>query len=453
MIHRMNLAALFFMAVLLLTGCTNKEKTDFSKYITGYTSGVIKSSSSLSVYLGQPSDKGFQAGSTLPADLFRISPAIKGELILKDNHSIEFIPAERFKNGTTYKVTFNLGALCNVPKPYEKFNFEFDIVPLVTIFEPGVLISEPDHENELQYQGMLQSSDETDPTEMEQKLTATYNGQSVTPEWNHQGNRHYFAIRHLLKEKESKTLNLKFSKDIKATDGTEISIPGLNDFTVLNVKASDSEPPVIRIYMSENIDPNQDLKGLFSLEGASTLNYKISDNIIYLYPGNTIENNQPNLTIHAGIRSANGNTLHTEYIRSVRLSSTKPQVQLIGKGIIVPGNNQVLIPFSAIGLQAVDLEIIQVLDQNMNFFLQENSYDDRSELTRTARPVFMKKIDLKKDHPHIDLDKWNDFTIDLSDLVNLEKGNIYRFRLKFKKSYTILSGADESHDSDYGDTD
>ena len=28
MIHRMNLAALFFMAVLLLTGCTNKEKTD-----------------------------------------------------------------------------------------------------------------------------------------------------------------------------------------------------------------------------------------------------------------------------------------------------------------------------------------------------------------------------------------------------------------------------------------
>ena len=54
MIHRMNLAALFFMAVLLLTGCTNKEKTDFSKYITGYTSGVIKSSSSLSVYLGQP---------------------------------------------------------------------------------------------------------------------------------------------------------------------------------------------------------------------------------------------------------------------------------------------------------------------------------------------------------------------------------------------------------------
>ena len=453
MIHRMNLAALFFMAVLLLTGCTNKEKTDFSKYITGYTSGVIKSSSSLSVYLGQPSDKGFQAGSTLPADLFRISPAIKGELILKDNHSIEFIPAERFKNGTTYKVTFNLGALCNVPKPYEKFNFEFDIVPLVTIFEPGVLISEPDHENELQYQGMLQSSDETDPTEMEQKLTATYNGQSVTPEWNHQGNRHYFAIRHLLKEKESKTLNLKFSKDIKATDGTEISIPGLNDFTVLNVKASDSEPPVIRIYMSENIDPNQDLKGLFSLEGASTLNYKISDNIIYLYPGNAIENSQPNLTIHAGIRSANGNTLHTEYIRSVRLSSTKPQVQLIGKGIIVPGNNQVLIPFSAIGLQAVDLEIIQVLDQNMNFFLQENSYDDRSELTRTARPVFMKKIDLKKDHPHIDLDKWNDFTIDLSDLVNLEKGNIYRFRLKFKKSYTILSCADESPDSDYGDTD
>ena len=66
MIHRMNLAALFFYGCSIADRLYKQRKTDFSKYITGYTSGVIKSSSSLSVYLGQPSDKGFQAGSTLP---------------------------------------------------------------------------------------------------------------------------------------------------------------------------------------------------------------------------------------------------------------------------------------------------------------------------------------------------------------------------------------------------
>ena len=82
MIHRMNLAALFFMAVLLLTGCTNKEKTDFSKYITGYTSGVIKSSSSLSLYLGQPSDKGFQAGKFRQGKYGLVAGLLVGDFIV-----------------------------------------------------------------------------------------------------------------------------------------------------------------------------------------------------------------------------------------------------------------------------------------------------------------------------------------------------------------------------------
>ena len=88
----------------------------------------------------------------------------------------------------------------------------------------------------------------------------------------------------------------------------------------------------------------------------------------------------------------------------------------------------------------------------MNFFLQQNSYDGRTELVRTARPVFMKKIDLLQEHPNIDPGKWNDFTINLAELVKLEKGTVYRFRLKFKKSYTTLACADEAPDSDYGTT-
>ena len=131
----------------------------------------------------------------------------------------------------------------------------------------------------------------------------------------------------------------------------------------------------------------------------------------------------------------------------------KRQVELIGKGVIVPGKNKVLIPFSAVGLKAIDVEIIQVLNQNMNFFLQENDYTSSFDLIRTARPVFMQTIDLQKKHPNIQLDKWNDFTIDLSQLVKLEKGNVYRIVLKFKKSYTILDCANEEPDSDYGTTD
>lgn len=446
---------LFVLALIagFLCGCKDKQQADFSKYISGYTSGVIKSSSSICIYLSQKPDKNFQPGSALPADILKISPAVKGETILKEDNSVEFIPSEPFKNGETYKVSFNLGDICTVPEEFRKFNFQFDIIPLSVLFEPGNLTAETDDGDALQYQGLLHSSDHIDGAKVEKMVTASYNGTELKPEWDHNGNRHYFRLRHLTKSTNAQNLTLNFTKEVSNSKPTEINVPGINDFTVLNVKTSDSDPIVLSVYMSENVDPDQDIRGLISVKDIALSNFKVHDNVIQAYFPSSISNSSVEMSVFPGLRSASGNSLQSEYMTTLTLRSTRPEVRLIGKGVIVPGKNKVLIPFSAVGLKAVDLEIIQVLNQNMNFFLQENSYDDYSDLMRTARPVFMKKIDLMKDHPNMDPGKWNDFTIDLSDLVKLEQGAIYRFRLKFKKSYTSLSCADEAPDSDYGTTD
>lgn len=444
---------ILMILLLAMTGCDNKQQADFSKYISGYTGGVIKSSSSITIYLSQKPDKGFQPGSTLPADILKITPAIPGEIFLKDDNCVEFIPKEPFKNGETYKVEFKLGNICNVPDKYSEFKFQFEIIPLTVLFEPGELTAETDEEDALQYQGLLHSSDQMDANRIEQMLTVSYRDSSLIPEWEHNGNRHYFRLRHLTKAPKAATLTLNFTKEVKNNNSITLSVPGLNDFTVLHVQASDSEPVILSIYMSENVDADQDLRGLINLQGTTLSNFKIQKNVIQAYLPTSMEGGNAELKIFPGIRSASGNTLQTEYLTTLSLHSTKPEVRLIGKGVIVPDKNKVLIPFSAVGLKAVDLEIIQVLNQNMNFFLQENSYDDHSQLIRTARPIFMKKIDLTENHPHLEPGKWNDFTIDLSSLVKLEKGTIYRVRLKFKKSYTSLTCANEVPDSDYGTID
>lgn len=446
---------LFFFILILasLSGCKNKSAADFSSYISGYTGGVIKSSSSISVYMTQPVETEYQPGSALPAKILKITPDTKGEITLKDNHSIEFTPAQPLHNGTTYQVDFNLGALCKVPASHEHFRFEFQVIPLSITYDSGDLLSEPDTDNDLQFQGLLLSSDYIDAGEIEKKVSAIYQDKKQSLEWHHQGNKHRFSIRHLQKSPTNQSLKLEFSKDIKIRKDPEIIIPGQDNFTVLNVTNSDSDPTVISIYMSEKVDPSQDLHGLITLEGIPRVNIKAKENIIYVYPSSKGENELLNLTLHPGIRSQTGNTLQAEYIRTVRLHSTKPEVRLIGKGVIVPSENKVIIPFSTVALKAVDVEIIRVLDQNMNFFLQENGYSDNRELTRTARPVFSRKIDLTQRNPNLPLDRWNDFTLDLSELVKLEKGIVYRIRFRFKKSYTTLSCATELPDSDYRDSD
>lgn len=445
--------AIVISLIITLLGCNHKEKTDFSQYITGYTSGIITSNTPIQIYTAFPIDKDFQPGSALPDNILNFSPTMKGKLILKDSHSIEFIPTEPFTNGKTYKATLQLDKLCKVEKAHQAFTFQFNIIPLSCLFEAGQLTISPDNDKALEYQGTLHCSDYIEPTKVEQMLNATFANQNIIPIWNHMGNRHHFRITNLEKGNTSKTLLLSFSKEVNNDKEQKITIPGLHEFTILNIEVSNTQPAVINIYMSENIDPQQDLNGLVTLRGITLNNFKIDGNAIRAYLPTSISKTEVELNIFPGIRSAHGNSLKNEYSTSVSLRTTKPAVELIGKGVIVPEKNKVLIPFSAVGLKAIDVEIIQVLNQNMNFFLQENDYTSSFDLIRTARPVFMQTIDLQKKHPNIQLDKWNDFTIDLSQLVKLEKGNVYRIVLKFKKSYTILDCANEEPDSDYGTTD
>lgn len=449
---RNSLSALFVLLLTLLAGCSDKKQSDFSRYISGYTSGVLRSSATICIYLAQPPAEGYQPGSALPANLLKISPAVKGELLFKENNCVEFIPAEPLRNGTTYKAKFALGALCQVPDAYRNFEFTFSTVPLSVVSEPGELQPEEDGTS-FRYRGMLHSSDAMDDAQVEVLLTAAYEGEELSPEWNHQGNRHYFTLRNLQRGQQSRKLTLRFDKQVKEGGNREISVPGSTDFTVLNVTISDNEPPVITVSMSENIDPRQNLDGLIRIGNQQRINYKVHGNEISVYLSATPEQPDIEVNLRKGIRSASGNTLPADFIRTVRTNPARPQLKLLGKGVIIPGDNRVLIPFSSVALKTVDVEIIQVLNQNMNFFLQENSYDDHNEMTRTGRSVFLKTIDLAKEHPDIDLNRWNDFTVNLAELLPLEKGAVYRFRLKFKKSYTTLSCANEAPDSEYGSQD
>lgn len=446
MIHRLSPCFTLICLILFLSGCSEKKQVDFSNYIIGYTSGIIKSSSSVQVCLNQKPGKGFQPGSTLPPEILKITPATKGELVLKENNCIEFIPAERFKNGTSYTARLNLEALNDVPSKYKIFKFEFKIIPLLTRLNAGDLIA-GQNDSLLSYQAILYSSDYIEPEILEKQVTASLDGTNLPLEWIHADNKHNLVIPNIRKKQNNQILTLSIKQNNK-TEKTDVEIPRLTELQVLNVKASDARPPVISIFMSEKLDPGQDLNGLVTVNQNSQINYKIQNNIISIYMPSNESAESLDVRIQSGIKSANGHVLAEDYFRTVKVATAKPAVELIGKGVIVPDEQNVLVPFSAIALKAVDLMVIRIPNQNMNFFLQENSYDTRRELNRTGRPIFMTKIDLEQNHPGIDLNRWNDFTINLSKLVKLEKGIIYRIQLRFKKSYTTLNCADEGIDSE-----
>lgn len=440
-----------YLIALLISSCSPKQaqQTGTNPYIYSHTSGTIPSNEPIRIWLEGHVKTDFRPGESLPLSLLQFSPSVKGQLILSDPSMLEFIPDQPFKNGQTYQVKFHLGAIMDVPRKNEYFEFPIKITELKASFSPGHLSSENNNDT-LTYEATIMTSDYIEPEKIENSITTQWNASELYQEWIHNGNTHTVRIKNIAKGEEPAVLRLEFDKLIRNYEDFDITIPAKEQFSVLDMRLDKDDRNTVRIDFSNELDPQQDLNGLVTIKGISDIRYKISKNTLFLYftPGEKQESLE--ITIHQGIRSLDGQTLPENDTQQLFLPSDMPAVKFIGKGIIMPAKGEVLLPFSTVALKAVDIQIIKVFQQNMNFFLQENSLSGDNEFMRTARPVFRKKIDLTEYAPHVNLNRWNDFTVDLSKLVQLEKGVIYRVEIRFRKSYTTLDCANEgSDDSDF----
>lgn len=447
----MNLKTFFLccgcLIALLCSSCSQKQnrQPENNPYIYSHTSGTILSNTPVRIRLEGSLKNGFHDGETLPPSILQFSPSVKGQLILTDRSMLEFIPEHPFQNGQTYRIRFNIGALMDVPEENKYFEFPIKITELKASFTPGHLSSE-NHNDTLTYEATVTTSDYIEPGKIENALTAQWPSSGLSREWIHNGNTHTVKLKNIAKGEKPSVLTLKFNKLIGNYENFDVTIPAREQFSVLDIRLDNDDRHTVRIDFSNQLDPQQDLNGLATIEGIADIRYKISKNTLFLYFTSGEDRENLEITLHQGIKSTEGLSLGENHTQTLSLPSDMPAVKFIGKGVIMPAKGEVLLPFSAVALKAVDIQIIKVFQQNMNFFLQENNLSGEYEFMRTARPVFREKIDLAENNPHINLNRWNDFTVDLSRLIRLEKGVIYRVEIRFRKSYTTLVCADEGND-------
>ena len=119
----------------------------------------------------------------------------------------------------------------------------------------------------------------------------------------------------------------------------------------------------------------------------------------------------------------------------VMFEEIKPDVELIGKGIILPNSNGLIFPFKAVSLKAVDVKILKIYEKNIPQFLQVNSMSGDRELRRVGKVILKKTIQLTQKSA-MDLGKWNNYSFDLAQLIKTEPGAIYKVIISFKKEYS-----------------
>jgi uncharacterized protein YfaS (alpha-2-macroglobulin family) len=178
------------------------------------------------------------------------------------------------------------------------------------------------------------------------------------------------------------------------------------------------------------LNEKQNLDGLITLGDVGSLDFEIKDNEIRIYPS-VRQTGSKTLVLEPGIRNILDYKMKERSSLEVVFEQLNPSVRFAGKGSILPGTNGLIMPFEAVNLKMVDVEIIRIYEKNIIQFFQVNDFEGGAELRRVGKPVLKKSVTLENTGV-TDLGKWNRFTLDLSSMINTEPGAIYQVRIGFK---------------------
>lgn len=452
---------LLIMMTVGLYSCTRTQKdiipsADYAPYVNAYTGGVISQNSTIRIELTHDQPM-VDLNSELKNNPFSFSPSLKGKAYWVSNNTIEFVPEEgALKPGTLYEGTFRLGDFIEVDKKLKEFNFSFRVQErnfTLQLESLPITAAQPD---EINIKGEIRFSDVVKKEEVEKMLTASDGKKSYPVEVTATDNltRYQFNIRQIPREADDYPLTITANGSPAGIDrkqSEEVLIPAKDCFRFMSAERIEQPENGIEIVFSAPLSTTQDLKGLIEIPEVSSSIFQINENRVFIYfEANT--QNKLTLNIHEGVKDSQGKALGTSHTISFSEVSLKPQVEMSTSAAILPDSKNLIIPFRAVNLYAVDLSVIRIFENNVLMFMQTNSLASANELRRSGRLVYKKTLWLAKDASK-DIHHWGDYSIDLAGLIHQEPGAIYRVILSFRQEYSAYPcGGNKNQDMKFADS-
>lgn len=431
-----------------------RRKVDpgFGQYVSAFTSGVVSVESAIQIRLVKDVEQKIEPGQELESGIVNISPKIKGKAYWKDPRTLEFRPDNRMASGQVYQVKVNLKKILEVPEKYTTLKFNFQTIKQSFSFS-GEGLQSYDKTDMLtqKYKGYLTTADVITDDEIESVLKASLNGDSKPISWSHSGDGklHHFVVDSLIRQEDKGELLIEWDGSlikVKESGEEEVEIPALNVFKVISAVVIQQPEQYVSIRFTDPLKKDQNLKGLIRIEGQSGFKFIIDGNEVRAYLKYRLSGKKV-IRLEEGIKNALDYSLKDSRKIELVFENIKPAVRLLGKGIISPSSQGLIMPFEAVSLKSVDLRVIEVFENNVHQFLQDNRMNQTSNLKRVARLILQKRVDLGTNRA-VDLRKWNAYTIDIADFVDVNPGSIYRIELRFRKEYALYGCEDEEEKED-----
>lgn len=424
----------------------------YGSYITAYSGGVISRESAIRLRLAEEFQDSAMLGQLVPSNWFKFRPAIEGKAYWTDSKTIEFRPDIPLKSGKSYEAIFKLGEIMDVPEELSIFEFSFQTMDQnFDLIIEGLQAHDKQNLADQQLTGQLITADIADAKLVEQLLTAEQGEESLTVIWDHfsDNKTHGFVVQKIIRKEKADKVKLSWNGkalNIAKSGGKEVEIPALGDFKLINSKVMHNPEQYVSLHFSDPIALAQNLNGLVTLDNVENLRFIIENNEVRVYPPVRQTGNKT-IKLFPGIKNILNHKLKKGTELSLAFEQLKPAVRFVGKGVILPSTDGLVMPFEAVNLKAINVQITKIFEKNISQFLQVNSLDGAREIRRVGKPYLRKVIKLT-DQGVTDLGQWNRFTLDLNQIIQTEPGAIYQVKLSFTKEHAVYNCPGQQNSDD-----
>ncbi len=433
------LLSIVLAATLGFTGC--KPRADqvaadaataatWSSIIAGHTNGSVSRKSEIRVLFQADFGPDANKPGADKAAVLEFEPAIRGSIEFIGKREIVFHPTAELMAGQTYTVRVLPAGLANMPAGLAPFEFRFSVQSPQFDVSVQALESDPADDARMILRGLLVTADAEDPARVEKLATLSHLDAPVALQWTHDADnlKHRFTSASLPRQKTASNAVLRWSgQAIGASNTGELSadIPARGAFTVADAQALDAEGRrQIVITFSDALARSQNLSGLVRL-GDLQFTTQVANNLLTIYPGSEVDG-AVTVTLEPGIRNQRGQPLEQQQKYQLEFTSTKPQVRWVGKGVILPDNSTISIPFEAVSARSVNVLATRIYEDNVAQFLQVNGLDGEQEMGRVGRVLWRKKIDLTGPRTG----RWQRYSLEVGELLRKYPRGMFQLTLQ-----------------------
>ncbi len=435
----------FVLILTLVISCKKKVvETDnlfkFRDYISYTTSGITSVASPIQINLANDV-VGWEMGTEITDKIVSIKPHVEGKLTASNKHTLLFTPDEHLEPATEYTITVKLGNIYeNMPNGFKDYTFQFKTVTPNFNVVTNHLQS---YSKKWQYlEGAVKSADIISISDAKTLVEASQGSKNLSivfNETNVSSKFFEFKIDSINRQIEDSKILVKWNgKTIKASNKGEntINIPGINNFTIVNVDVIQSPEQHLSINFSDPLKKQQNFDGLVTIQKVKNPKYIVDGNVLKVYPDSKLVGNIQ-VDVFQGIKNTSDYKLKKTFSEIIAFEELKPQVRLISNGTILPNSEELKFNFEAVNLSAVDVRVIKIFEDNILQFLQDNNLNSNNtyDIKKVGRRIAKQTIQLQT--PAENTGKWKAYSIDLSKFFKADTGAIYRVELSYNRNYSL----------------